>query len=230
MVRLTRFRGLWFKQSAALVKTAQRQIQDRSLSTPAMPHSSQMNLLCDKQLAKILPSHIKQHPVKKDPVNCHMCHANSTWQNQEEKKIGGGHIAWHIIQSSLRKRHNTLHMPTHVHLLIIFTWCSKHDQQPHPALLCQSFFFVLFFIVPRCPHFCKHSQTDYHCNSTALLQRSHRLHQALPLMVALILFLLWVKFFSSHRGNRSMELIFSLWCRKDWTARKQYRQREYLLG
>lgn len=81
-------------QFATLVKTAQRQIQDRSLSTPAMSYSTKLIYSWTSSWPKycFLTSNstqsqwAKNKRKKKKPINCHMCHANRTWQN---KKNGG---------------------------------------------------------------------------------------------------------------------------------------------
>lgn len=143
------------------------------------------------------------------------------------KKMGRGHTAWHI-QSSLRKRHTA---QAHPHSSWLFSpGVGNMTRSPTlPCFLSLSFFLFCFYYA-QVP-----SSLQAEPNWLSLQLHSITSAQPPPAPdtasdVALILFLLWVTFFFSHRGNKSMELIFSLWCRKDCTARKQYRQWEHSLG
>lgn len=92
--------------------------------------------------------------------------------------------------------------------MVFETWPAAAFHPPCSAFSVFIFLLWFYYRMPRCPHLCKHNQTDYHCNFTALLQHNHYLHQTLPLMVTLILFLLRVTLLFSQCGNISMELIF----------------------
>lgn len=105
-----------------------------------MSHSTQMNLLCDKQLANIPFSDIK-HPI---PMHQGGGGGGSTkfirsvTPNKKRRGGGGkGHIAWHI-QGSFCKRHIT---EAHLLVTIIFIIYPSLWWTPGAALLSHSFLF-----------------------------------------------------------------------------------------